>query len=88
MALLSASDKDKIVQAIQDAEKETSGEIRVHVERFAGRDVLERAMDLFDKLKVYRTLKRNGVLIYLAVEERRFAILGDAGIDFFFNLTV
>jgi uncharacterized membrane protein len=82
LALLSAGDKNKIVEAVQDAEKETSGEIRVHVERFAGRDVLDRAMDVFEKLKVYRTRQRNGVLIYLAMTDRRFAILGDAGIDF------
>ena len=32
-------------------------------------------------LKMYKTQARNGVLIYVAVESRKFAIIGDAGIN-------
>ncbi len=77
----SKEEKDRIRDAIRDAELNTSGEIRVHVERLCRGDVLDRAAFLFRKLEMHRTEKRNGVLFYLAVEERKFAILGDAGIN-------
>jgi len=77
----SSDEKKHILQSIQAAEKNTSGEIRVHLEnRFAG-DILDRAAFLFEKLQMHKTEKRNGVLFYLAVQDRRFAILGDAGIN-------
>lgn len=70
-----------IVQAIADAEKATSGEIRVHLETSCKGDVLDCAAYVFKKLKMHKTALRNGVLIYLAVNDRKFAILGDAGIN-------
>ena len=70
-----------IVQAIADAEKATSGEIRVHLENSCKGDVLDCAVYMFKKLKMHKTALRNGVLIYFAVKDRKFAIIGDAGIN-------
>ena len=70
-----------IVQAITDAEKATSGEIRVHLDSSCDGDVLDNAVYIFKKLKMHKTALRNGVLIYLAVDDRKFAILGDVGIN-------
>ncbi|MBN1118939.1 MAG: TPM domain-containing protein [Bacteroidales bacterium] len=77
------TDKQKktIVEAIAEAENNTSGEIRVHIENTCSEDVLDRAAFLFEKLEMHKTEKRNGVLFYLAVNDRKFAILGDAGIN-------
>ncbi len=71
----------KIVAAIQEAEKDTSGEIRVHIDNFCKGDAMERAKELFFKLKMNETAQRNGVLIYLAVRDHKFAIIGDQGIN-------
>jgi uncharacterized membrane protein len=76
-----SEEKQKITKAIQDAEKDTSGEIRVHIENSCNGDVLDRTAYLFEKLQMHKTDKRNGVLIYLAVVDRKFAIIGDAGIN-------
>jgi uncharacterized membrane protein len=73
--------KKKIVEAIKQAEKNTSGEIRVHIEKKCKEDVLDHAAFMFDELDMQKTELRNGVLIYLAVEDRKLAILGDAGIN-------
>jgi len=70
-----------ILDAIRTAETNTSGEIRIHVENRCKGDVLERASVVFDLLKMQKTKFRNGVLIYLAVEDKKLAILGDAGIN-------
>jgi uncharacterized membrane protein len=77
------SDKDKlqITNAIRVAETNTSGEIRVHIENRCKGDVLDRAAFIFEKLEMHKTELRNGVLFYMAVEDQRFAILGDAGIN-------
>jgi uncharacterized membrane protein len=74
-------EQSAIVKAIAEAEKETSGEIRVHLESKCKGDVLDRAVQIFKKLKMHDTELRNGVLIYLAVADRKFAILGDVGIN-------
>ena len=74
-------EKEQIMAAIGQAEKVTSGEIRVHVESHAGQDVIKRAQTVFNSLGMGRTELRNGVLIYLAVKDRKFAIIGDQGID-------
>jgi uncharacterized membrane protein len=76
-----AEEQEKIKQAIQSAEKETSGEIRVHIENDCEGDVLDRAATLFDKLDMAKTELRNGVLFYLSINSRKFAILGDLGIN-------
>lgn len=73
--------KKQITDAIKDAELNTSGEIRLHVEKRCKVDALDRAAYIFDKLKMHKTEKRNGVLFYLAIDNRKFAILGDAGIN-------
>ena len=70
-----------IMEAIARAEGNTSGEIRVHLEDKCSEDVLDRAAWLFTKLKMHETKDRNGVLIYLSVNDRKFAIIGDAGIN-------
>ena len=74
-------DQLKITNAIRVAETNTSGEIRVHIENHCAGDVLDRAAYIFEKLEMHKTELRNGVLFYLAVEDRKFAILGDAGIN-------
>lgn len=74
-------EKKQITDAIAVAEKNTSGEIRVHAEGYCKIDVLDRAAYVFEKLGMYKTTDRNGVLFYLAVFDRKFAILGDAGIN-------
>ena len=73
--------KEAIKQAVQQAEKETSGEIRVHVENTCEGDVLDRAATVFDKLGMVQTELRNGVLFYVALKSHKFAILGDLGIN-------
>ncbi|MBW6479860.1 MAG: TPM domain-containing protein [Bacteroidales bacterium] len=73
--------KEAIKQAVQQAEKETSGEIRVHVENTCDGDVLDRAATVFDKLGMAQTEQRNGVLFYVALKSHKFAILGDLGIN-------
>lgn len=73
--------KLQIGNAIRAAELNTSGEIRLHIEKFCKGDVLDRAAYIFEKLQMHKTNLRNGVLFYLAVEDRKFAILGDAGIN-------
>ena len=77
------SDEQKclIVNAIEEAEKSTSGEIRLHVEMRCHGDVMKRAVRVFQKLKMQRTQLRNGVLFYMAVSDRQFAIIGDKGIN-------
>lgn len=74
-------EKDAVVKAIREAELNTSGEIRVHIERRCKEDVLDRAAYLFERLGIHKTEKRNGVLFYLAIDDHKFAILGDAGIN-------
>jgi len=71
----------QILAAVREAEMETSGEIRVHIESSLKGDVLDRAAWLFKKLGMHKTADRNGVLFYLAVSDRKFAIIGDAGIN-------
>ena len=73
--------KLQIVSAIRVAETNTSGEIRVHIEKNCKEDVLDRAAYWFEQLDMHKTKLRNGVLFYLAVEDHKFAILGDAGIN-------
>jgi len=71
----------QILAAVKEAEMETSGEIRVHIESSLKGDVLDRAAWLFKKLGMHETAERNGVLFYLAVNDKKFAIIGDAGIN-------
>ena len=73
-------DSDRIVSAIAEAEKKSSGEIRVHVTRHKPANLEARAKRRFELLGMTRTALRNGVLIYIAPKLRRFQILGDSGI--------
>ncbi|KGQ46239.1 TPM domain-containing protein [Gallibacterium anatis] len=76
--------KSVIEQAIADLEKKTSAELRVYVERKkadADRSALQQATFLFQQLEMEKTALRNGVLIYLALQSKQCAIVGDQGID-------
>ena len=73
--------KKQITDAIKEAELNTSGEIRVHIEADCKEDVLDRAAFMFEKLEMHKTELRNGILFYLSVNDKKFAILGDAGIN-------
>lgn len=77
---LSSKEEQEIVKAIRVAEKNTSGEIRVHIESNPQKDLMSRAKEVFCLLKMEKTEQRNGVLIYVAVSSKQFAILGDEGI--------
>jgi len=78
---LTATQEEEIVEAIRVAEKDTSGEIRVHIEKCTEKDPLERAKEVFHFLKMDETEKQNGVLFYVAVDDKKFSILGDKGIN-------
>jgi uncharacterized membrane protein len=77
----SKSEEMQITQAIREAESNTSGEIRVHIENNCKVEALDRAARVFDLLKMQKTALRNGVLFYLAIKDKKFAIIGDAGIN-------
>jgi uncharacterized membrane protein len=81
MALFTDEEQQRIREAIAGAEKHTSGELRVCIEKTCSEDVLERAAKYFFQLDMQKTKLRNGVLIYVAVVDRKFAIIGDAGIN-------
>ncbi len=78
---LSKAEEQEIVHAIVEAEKNTSGEIRVHIEEHTEKSPLERAQEVFFELKMDETQDRNGVLFYICVSDKKFAIIGDEGID-------
>ena len=80
-AFLTSEEEQEIVRAILEAEKNTSGEIRVHIEASATIDHFSRAQQVFHFLKMDNTKDENGVLIYVAVNDRKFVIYGDRGID-------
>ncbi len=78
---LTSKEEEEIVEAIRIAESNTSGEIRVHIEHKCDIDAYERALEVFHLLKMDNTKAQNGVLIYLAVNNRAFVIFGDQGIN-------
>jgi uncharacterized membrane protein len=78
---LTAQEEQEIIDAIRDAEKNTSGEIRIHIERDTELDAFDRAMEVFHFLKMDNTKQQNGVLIYVAVDAKTFVIYGDQGIN-------
>lgn len=85
---LTSEEEAAVIEAIRTAEKNTSGEIRVHLEASSklpgnNRDVdaYDRAANVFDMLNMQNTRQRNGVLIYVAIEDRTLVILGDKGIN-------
>jgi uncharacterized membrane protein len=79
--LISDSEKELIVQAIKNAESKSSGEIRVHIEYHCPSEPLKRAKEVFEKLGMTNTREKNGVLIYVAVGDRKLAVIGDSGIN-------
>ena len=78
---LNKEEEQAIVEAIRVAEKETSGEIRVHIEKTTSKVPYERALEVFHSLNMHETELQNGVLIYLAVADKQFVICGDKGIN-------
>ncbi|MBL7980450.1 MAG: TPM domain-containing protein [Flavobacteriales bacterium] len=78
---LSNAERERIAQAIGEAERLTSGEIRVHLEDHIEDDVLDHAAFVFEELGMHRTDQRNGVLIYVCVADRKVAVIGDKGIN-------
>ena len=79
--ILNREEDRRVVEAIKQAELNTSGEIKVHIENHCRGDVEKRSLVVFNRLKLNETQLHNGVLIYLAVKDRKFAILGDEGIN-------
>ena len=77
---LSKKEKERIVAALHEAEKETSGEIRVHFAKGNEKEIFNHAKEIFEKIGMTKTKHRNGVLIFLEVKSKHFAILGDQGI--------
>lgn len=78
---LSVEEEQEIVTAIREAERNTSGEIRVHIEKSTDNDHYERALEVFHLLKMFNTQQQNAVLIYVAVDDHKFVIYGDKGIN-------
>jgi uncharacterized membrane protein len=81
MAIFTDEEQQRIRMAIEDAEQHTSGQLRVCIEKTCSETVLDRAAKYFHQLDMHKTKLRNGVLIYVAVVDRKFAIIGDAGIN-------
>jgi len=77
----SSEEHARIIASIKEAERMTSGEIRLFIEKRSKGDVLDRAAFIFHQLGIHNTKHRNGVLIYIAQQNRQFAIIGDAGIN-------
>jgi uncharacterized membrane protein len=80
-AFLTQTEEAEIIEAIRVAEQHTSGEIRVHLEAKSKGDAFDRAAEVFDFLHMHNTKHSNGVLIYVAIEDRTLVILGDKGIN-------
>ena len=78
---LSKEDQELVVKAIGEAEKNTSGEIRLHIEDKCKEDLMDHAAFVFEKLEMHQTELRNGVLFYVSIQPHGFAILGDTGIN-------
>lgn len=78
---LSATEEEEVIEAIRVAELNTSGEIRVHIEKTSNDDATNRALEVFYLLKMENTKLQNAVLIYVAVEDKNFVIYGDKGIN-------
>jgi uncharacterized membrane protein len=77
---ISQEQEIRVVEAIHTAESRTSGEIKVHLERFCKGDPLDRAKSLFLQLGLHQTERRNGVIIYVALDAHKAAIWGDEGL--------
>jgi len=78
--ILTQTQQNLIINAIEEAEMQTSGEIKVHLEPYCKTDPMQRGKQVFNELEMYHTKERNGVLFYMAFDDHKFAILGDIGI--------
>ncbi len=78
---LSSEDEKEIIEAIRTAEQNTSGEIRIHIESSSKKNIEEHTLEVFHLLKMDNTKLQNGVLIYVAVDDKSFCIYGDKGIN-------
>ncbi len=78
---LSKPDEQRLIAAIQTAEQQTSGEIRVHFDTDKVDSALDRAKQIFAKLKMHETELRNGILFYVNLKQKQFAVWGDEGIN-------
>ena len=78
---ITAEEEAAIIDAIASAETQTSGEIRVHIESKCKTDAVDRAVEVFYSLKMEQTQEKNGVLLYVAINDRKLAIIGDSGIN-------
>lgn len=79
--IISDADRAMIIKAIEDAELNTSGEIRVHFEAKCKEDILDHAAFIFERLEMHKTEQRNAILFYMAMDDHKFAVIGDAGIN-------
>jgi len=79
--ILTPEEEKSIVDHIRKAEKNTSGEIRIHMEDHCKGELMDRATEIFDSLEMQKTKDRNGVLLYFAVKDHQVAVLGDKGIN-------
>ncbi len=78
---LTATEESEIIESIRIAELNTSGEIRVHIEEFSETPPMARAIEVFDQLKMYKTKTRNGILFYVNVRQKSFAVIGDKNVN-------
>ncbi|MEN9999144.1 MAG: hypothetical protein RI922_2134 [Bacteroidota bacterium] len=81
MALFTEQQQKQVQDAIAQAELNTSGEIRVHIDKRCKEEPMKKAIAVFEKLGMHKTEQRNAVLFYLAMEDKKLAILGDKGIN-------
>lgn len=81
MPIFTTEEQELIAHTIAEAEEKTSGEIRIAIEKHCKGDAFERAAVYFHELGMDQTSQHNGVLIYLAHEDHKFAIIGDSGIN-------
>lgn len=81
MKIFTDHEEQRIADAVEAAERFTSGEIRICIEKTCSEPVLDRAANYFKKLEMDQTSLRNGVLIYIATTDHKFAIIGDVGIN-------
>ena len=79
-AFLSEDDLEAVARAVSDAERQTSAEIRVHLDHSCPGDAYQQAVRIFERLGMHRTAARHGVLVYISVTDRKLAIIGDSGI--------
>ena len=78
---ITPEDEKEIVEAIKEAELNTSGEIRLHIEHTCSGDRFDHALEIFQKLEMHKTELSNGVLIYVSIDDHQMVILGDKGIN-------